>query len=121
MKRIVYITLALLTLSVVIHAQKSSKEIISQALRQGVEAGVADAQEKIGFTDEQSERLIDIELNFLQGVEKINRRMLCNKKKRVKKLQATRHKALQEVLSRSDYIKYDMIQEDRIEPIPVQL
>ena len=120
MKRVFYTTLALLFVAVVINAQ-SSKDIITEALQQGVEAKVMQMQEEIKFTDEQAAQLINIEMQFLKGVNKVNRCWLCNKKKRVKKLEQKRDEALQDKLTRGQYIRYLGGSIDEVKDHPVQL
>ena len=120
MKRRLYILFTLLAVAGVVAAQKS-EDILSQALQIAAKAKVDHMQESIGFSDKQAVELLMIELDFLEGVKKVNRRVLCNKKKRTRQLMRTRDEALQRVLSRSDYIKYDILNEGRLEPVPVQL
>ena len=120
MKRRLYILFALLAVAGVIAAQKS-EDILSQALQIAAKAKVDKMQEEIGFSDKQAVELLVIEIDFLEGIKKVNRCVLCNRKKRTKKLIQTRDKALQQVLGRSDYIKYDLIQDKRIKDIPVDL
>ena len=120
MKRRLYILFTLLAVAGVVAAQKS-EDILSQALQIAAKAKVDHMQESIGFSDKQAVELLMIEIDFLEGVKKVNRRVLCNKKKRTRQLMRTRDEALQRVLSRSDYIKYDILNEGRLEPVPVQL
>ena len=120
MKRRLYILFTLLAVAGVVAAQKS-EDILSQALQIAAKAKVDQMQESIGFSDKQAVELLMIEIDFLEGVKKVNRRVLCNKKKRTRQLMRTRDEALQRVLSRSDYIKYDILNEGRLEPVPVQL
>lgn len=114
------LVLALLLLSMTgLSAQQSS--IIENILVTSVEEKVASMQELIGFNDEQAQELREMELNFLQEVNKAEHCFLCNTKKRVEKLKRERDEKLQTILERDQYIKYDAIENDRIKKHPIWL
>lgn len=85
---------------------QSSKQILQDALREGVEAKVTLLQEQIKFTDAQAEQIREIEIEFLSGVQKAEKCFLCSKKKRVDKLVMQRDDKLQNILTRGQYIRY---------------
>jgi len=80
-----------------------------------VEDKVTYMQDLIGFTDKQATQLKVIELQFLLDVQKAETCFWCNSEKRIRKLQAARKEGLQKILDRDHYIKYDAIENDRIQ------
>ncbi len=120
MKRIL-LTFTIFSLFTIVLLAQSSSQILQDALREGVEAKVSSMQEQIKFTHEQAEQIKQIEMEFLTGVQKAEKCFLCNKKKKVAKLEWQRDEKLQKILSRNDYLKYDLIQSKRIKDIPVIL
>ena len=110
----------MLALSLTLHAQ-SSKDIIVEALQQGVEAKVKSLQEEIKFTDDQAIQLIKVEMAFLKDVDKASRCFLCSKKKRIRKLQSEREVALQDLLTPGQYIRYLGGSIDDVKDYPVHL
>lgn len=92
--------------------------VIRNVLEKSVEEKIASMQELIGFNDEQAQKLRDMELNFLSEVNKAEHCFMCNRKKRVEKLKKERDKALQTILERDQYIKYDAIENERIKKYP---
>lgn len=105
MKRIILTSLVLVAFATLLSAQ-SSKQILQDALREGVEAKVTLLQEQIKFTDAQAEQIREIEIEFLSGVQKAEKCFLCSKKKRVDKLVMQRDDKLQNILTRGQYIRY---------------
>lgn len=75
-------------------------------------------QEIIGFSDEQAELLKEVEFNFLIDVNKAEHCFLCKKQKRIEKLKKERDALLQKILERHQYIKYDAIENERVEKGP---
>ena len=119
MKKTALILTVFFAFITVASAQKSG--IISEVLRQSAENNVTRMQELIKFDDAQAEKLKNLELNFLLDVQKAENCCLCNKKKRIEKLQKKRDADLQQILTREQYIKYDAVENERIQDIPVQL
>lgn len=119
MKKTALILTAFFAFITVASAQKSG--IISEVLRQSAENKVTQMQELIKFDDAQAEKLKNLEFNFLLDVQKAENCCLCNKKKRIEKLQKKRDADLQQILTREQYIKYDAVENERIQDIPVQL
>lgn len=119
MKKITLLLTAFVAFVAVASAQKSG--IIAEVLRQSAENKVVQMQELIKFDDTQAEKLKRLEFNFLLDVQKAENCCLCNKKKRVEKLQKKRDAELQQILTREQYIKYDAVEGERIKDIPVQL
>lgn len=119
MKKTALILTVFFAFITVASAQKSG--IISEVLRQSAENKVTQMQELIKFDDAQAEKLKNLELNFLLDVQKAENRCVCNKKKRIEKLQKKRDVDLQQILTREQYIKYDAVENERIQDIPVQL
>ncbi len=113
-------TLSLLLLTIMgLSAQQPS--IIEKVLANSVEEKVDSMQKLIGFDDEQAQQLREMELKFLQEVNKAENCFLCNKQKRIEKLKQRRNAKLQKILDRDQYIKYDAIEDDRIKKVPEHL
>lgn len=116
MKKI--LVLALLLLAIMeLSAQQHS--IIEDVLVSSVEKKIFSMQELIGFDDAQADQLRKMELNFLLEVNKTENCFLCNKQKRIKKLKQKRDAELQKILERDQYIKYDAIENERIQKRPL--
>lgn len=119
MKKLTLLLVVFVAFATVASAQKSG--IIADVLRQSAENKVAQMQELIKFDDSKAEQLISLEFNFLLDIQKAENCCLCNKKKRIEKLQKKRDSDLQQILTRDEYIKYDAVENERIKNIPVQL
>lgn len=96
----------------IIGSSKAETSIIKKAFKQSVEAKIEKMQELIGFDDEQAQQLRELELNFLLEVNKAENCFLCNRKRRVEKLEQKRDAELQNILVRDRYIKYQSIEND---------
>lgn len=93
-------------------AQKST--IIQDILVQTAIEKVTEIQKIIKFTDEDAQKLIKIEFQFLLDVEKAENCFLCNSNKRTEKLERKRQEAIEKILSRDQYLKYNAIEKGRI-------
>lgn len=117
MKKFTLLLTAFVAFVAVASAQKSG--IIAEVLRQSAENKVVQMQELIKFDDAQAEKLKNLEFKFLLDVQKAENCCLCNKKKRVEKLQKKRDAELQQILSRDEYIKYDAVDNKKIKKHPL--
>lgn len=117
MKRIIFLSIVLLSV-MALSAQQSS--IIEDILAKSVEEKVDSMQNLIGFDDKQAQQLREMELKFLQEVNKTDHCFLCNKKKRIEKLKRKRDADLQKILERDQYIKYEAIENERIKKHPLR-
>ncbi|OJV90780.1 MAG: hypothetical protein BGO34_20825 [Bacteroidia bacterium 44-10] len=115
-KKILVLSLLLLVITGLFAQQPST---IEQVLRNSVEEKVDSMQKLIGFDDEQAQQLREMELKFLQEVNKAENCFLCKKQKRIEKLKQKRDVELQKILERDQYIKYDAIENDRIKKRPL--
>lgn len=120
MKRILLTSFVLVAFAALLSAQSSS-QILQNALREGVEAKVSSMQEQIKFTDEQAEQIKEIEMEFLTGVQKAEKCFLCNKKKKVAKLEWQRDEKLQKIMTRGQYIRYLGGSIDDVKNYPVRV
>ena len=102
-----------------VFAQQPS--IIENILVTSVEEKVASMQELIGFNDEQAQELREMELNFLQEVNKAEHCFLCNKQKRIEKLKQKRDANLQKILERDQYIKYEGGNLEKVKKYPLRI
>lgn len=96
--------------------------IIKDVFEQFVEDKIERMQKLIHFNDKQADQLKELEITFLLDVNKAENRILCRKKRRIKKLKKQRDKDLQLILTREQYIKYNVIDNDLIkEDPPIQV
>lgn len=117
MKKITLLLTALVVFTAMVSAQKSG--IITEVLRQSAEGKVVQMKELIKFDDAQAEKLKKLEFAFLLDVQKAENCCLCNKKKRIEKLQKKRDAELQQILTRDEYIKYDAVENKKIKKHPL--
>jgi len=110
MKRVLVIALFI---SAVVVA-KGQQSIIDSILIKSVEEKVLSMQEAIGFDDDKAVRIKDVELSFLRGVNKAENCFLCNKKRKISNLNRDREKRLEEILDRTQYLKYQALDNDLI-------
>lgn len=103
-------------------AVKSEKStIIYDILNSYVIQKVEKMQELVKFSDVQANQLKKMELDYLLDIQKAENCKCCNTKKRVEKLKKNRDAKLQQILTREQYVKYDMLMDDRIKDIPPHL
>lgn len=96
-------------------------DIINNVLKKSADDKVERMQQLIGFDDTQANQLKTLEYAFLLDVRKAENCCFCNKKKRVEKLKTKRNADLRQLLTREQFIKYDAVENERINNIPVQL
>lgn len=118
MKKVTLLISAFILLASSAWAQQQNG-IINGVLKKSAEDKVVKMQELIGFDDEKARQLNELEFNFLLDVQKAESCWLCNKKKRIEKLQSQRDLDLQKILSRDEYIKYDAVENERIKKHPL--
>ena len=93
----------------------AQKSIVKDAFEQFVADKVERMQTLIGFDDEQAG-------HFLQDVNAAENCFWCRSKKRIEKLNKRRDEGLQIILTREQYIKYNVIDSNLIkEDIPIQV
>lgn len=119
MKRSILFLILFTAFIAVSSAQQSG--IIADVLRQSVEQKVTSMQKLIQFDDAKAEQLYELELNYLLDVQKAENCWLCNKKKRIEKLQRERDEALQKILERDQYIRYEGGDLERMKEYPVRV
>lgn len=93
---------------------KGQQSIIDSILVKSVETKVLSMQETIGFDDNKAVHIKDVELNFLRAVNKAENCFLCNKNRKVSNLKKDRVKRLEEILYRTQYIKYQALENSLI-------
>ncbi|MDR0333803.1 MAG: hypothetical protein LBI15_10105 [Dysgonamonadaceae bacterium] len=120
MKRILFLSFVLFAIITATFAQNPTS-IIPDALKKSVEIKVEQMQQLIGFDDNQAEQLKALEFQFLLDVRKAEKCRLCNTRKRIERLQIKRDAALQQILTRVQYIRWDAAENDRVQNIPVRL
>lgn len=117
MKRSILFLILFTAFIAVSSAQQSG--IIADVLRKYTEHKVASMQKLLQFDDAKAEQLFEVEFDYLIEVRKVEGCTFCNKKKRIEKLQENRDKNLQIILDRDQYIKYDAIENERLEKQPL--
>lgn len=90
----------------------SQNTITEKVFWNSVDTKIVKMQQYVGFNDEQSMQLKKLEYEYLVAVQKAENCFLCNKKKRIEKLQSYRDTSLQKILSREQYVKYEAIEND---------
>ena len=101
----------------ILHAS-AQQSIVKDAFEQFVAGKVERMQEVINFSDEQAIKLKELELNFLLDVNAAENSFWCRSKKRIEKLNKKRETGLQEILTREQYIKYNVIDHGLIKEEP---
>lgn len=102
-------------------AKSEKSTIIHDILSSYATRKVEKMQELVKFTDEQADLLKKMELNYLLNIQKAENCRCCNTKRRVEKLKQNRDKELQQILTREQFIKYDMLTNGRVKNIPPHL
>jgi uncharacterized Fe-S radical SAM superfamily protein PflX len=120
MRKVLFISIVIFAFTTAIFAQ-NHRNIISDALEKSVEIKVEQMQQLIDFDDSQAGQLKTLEFQFLLDVRKAEKCCLCNTRKRIERLQIRRDAALQQILTRAQYIRWDAAENDRIQNIPVRL
>ncbi|MDR0422656.1 MAG: hypothetical protein LBH72_06560 [Proteiniphilum sp.] len=117
-KNILILTLLLLSAVTSLTAQRPS--VIENVLTRSVDEKVSSLQKLTGFSDAQAEQLRKTELNFLLDVNRAEHCFLCCRQKRIGKLKRKRDTELQKILERDQYIRYEAINNERIEMRPLR-
>lgn len=99
----------------------TQESIVKDVFEKFVEDKISSIQKVIPITEEQAMQIKDIELNFLLDVNSAENCWWCNTKKRIKRLEDKKEKQLKEVLSLDQYIKYDALENDKINRHPIWL
>ena len=97
----------------------SQQSIVKDAFVQLVEHKISSIQKVIPITEEQAAKLKDTELNFLLEVNSAENCFWCNTKKRIEKLKARKEEQLKEILSLDQFIKYDALENRKIQKHPI--
>jgi hypothetical protein len=121
MKKIIFLSFALFLFAATTVFAQNHTDIITDALRRSAEAKVKDMQRLIGFDDNQASQLKALESRFLLDVRQAENLRPRNSRRRIERLQTERNAALQQILTRAQFIKYDAVENNRIEDIPVRL
>ncbi|VBB48346.1 exported hypothetical protein [uncultured Paludibacter sp.] len=119
MKRILLITTTFICFSMFASAQKST--IIKDILKNTAVEKVGYMQRLIKFSDENAKKLEKIEYQFLLDVQKAENCCMCNSAKKVEKLKLKKNEAIQKILPRDEYLKYNAIEKERIKKQSLQV
>ena len=107
----------LLAFSAIAVAQNS---IITDALQRSAQSKVQEMQQLIRFDDHQAEQLKTMQLQFLLDVRRAENRTFGSSR-RIERLQRERDAALQQILTRSQYVQWNAVENDIIQNVPVRL
>ena len=99
----------------------AQESIIKNVFEKFVEDKITSIQEVIDITDEQAEKLKEVELNYLLDVNSAENCWLRSTKKRVVKLDAKKQEKLKDILSLDQFIKYDALVNKKIKKHPIYL
>lgn len=118
MKKKLFLFTVLFAFILNVSAQQS---IIKDVFEKFVEDKISSMQEVIDITDEQAEQLKEVELKYLLDVNSAENCWLRNTKKRVRKLDAKKEEKLKEILSSTQFIKYDALVNNKIKKHPIYM
>jgi len=118
MKKIFLLSLTLFAFAIVTFAQSN---IITDALQRSAQAKVQEMQQLIHFDNNQANQLQTMQFQFLLNVRNAENRTFSNSRRRIERLQRERDTALQQILTREQYIKWNAIENNIIQNIPVRL
>jgi thioredoxin-related protein len=90
------------------------KGIIDSILIAYSEQKVAEIQKVVQFTDQQAQHIVNIEYNYLLGVQKAENCSCCNTGKRIEKAAKTKDEAMKKVLPSALYIRYKAVENQQI-------
>ena len=116
MKKILLLS-ALLALSATILAQNN---IISDALKRSAQSKVQEMQQLIRFDDHQASQLKTMQFQFLLDVRRAENRTFGSGR-RIERLKSERDAALQQILTRSQYVQWNAVENNIIQDVPVRL
>ena len=109
----------LLIFSATIFAQNPN--IISDALKRSAQSKVQEMQRLIDFTDQQANQLKTMQFQFLLDVRNAENRIFRNSRRRIERLKSERDAALQQILTRSQYVQWNAVENNIIQNIPVRM
>ena len=97
----------------------AQQTIVKDVFEQFVENKITEMQEVIDITNEQALKLRTVELSFLLDVNSAENCFWCNSKKKIEKLKIKKVEQLKEILSIDQYIKYDALENNKIQKHPI--
>ena len=118
MKKSLLLPLALFGFAIAIFAQNPTN-IIPDALQRSAEAKVQEMQQLIRFDDNQAEQLTTMQFQFLLDVRRAENRTFRSRRN-IERLQRERDAALQQILTREQYIRWNAVENNIIQNIPVR-
>ena len=119
MKKSLLLSLALFGFATAIFAQNPTN-IIPDALQRSAEAKVQEMQQLIRFDDNQAEQLKTMQFQFLLNVRRAENRTFRSRRN-IERLQRERDAALQQILTREQYIRWNAVENNIIQNIPVRV
>ena len=119
MKKSLLLSLALFGFATAIFAQNPTN-IITDALQRSAEAKVQEMQQLIRFDDNQAEQLKTMQFQFLLDVRRAENRTFRSRRN-IERLQRERDAALQQILTREQYIRWNAVENNIIQNIPVRV
>ena len=119
MKKSLLLSLALFGFAIAIFAQNPTN-IIPDALQRSAEAKVQEMQQLIRFDDNQAEQLKTMQFQFLLNVRRAENRTFRSRRN-IERLQRERDAALQQILTREQYIRWNAVENNIIQNIPVRV
>ena len=119
MKKSLLLSLALFGFATAIFAQNPTN-IIPDALQRSAEAKVQEMQQLIRFDDNQAEQLKTMQFQFLLDVRRAENRTFRSRRN-IERLQRERDAALQQILTREQYIRWNAVENNIIQNIPVRV
>ncbi|MFV0471445.1 MAG: hypothetical protein ACK5L7_05370 [Paludibacteraceae bacterium] len=117
MKKFIFLSTILICFGLFAKAQKST--IIQETLQKSAIEKVVFMQNLINFNDEQAKKIAEIEYLYLLDVQKAENCCFCNTSKKIEKLKQEKSGAVEKILSRDEFVKYNLIEAKKIKKYPL--
>lgn len=108
----------MLALMLPIFAGNGDESIINKVLADYVSKKVDHYQGIIKFSDTNSAKLKQLELQYLLNVKKAEDCIFCFTKKQIERLTREKYEAIEKLLPRNEFIKYKAIDNNEIKHYP---
>lgn len=95
-------------------------KIIDSILIEHVENKVTRIQKILYLSEYEVKIIKEIELHYLQKLQKLGSKKMCNLQKKENQLLTQRNYNLQQLLSHVNYLKYLILEKDNLERYPMQ-
>lgn len=105
-----------MALCVILYTSCASSQ--NSAITQEAQKKVDNMKTIINLTEEQAKKMVGIETSFLKDSKKLSYSSTYTSK--LKALQEKRISEIKQVLTREQYVKFDLIENNRIKKVPIR-